>query len=59
MDEGLDDADAHLVVGRLLFVVDGDQVQVDHDEDVLNLELADKLLQDLAQLEQALNDEAG
>lgn len=56
MDEGFDDADSHLIVGRLLLVVDGDQVQVDHDEDVLDLEFADKLLKDLAQLEQTLDD---
>ena len=58
MDEGLDDSDAHLVVARLVLMVDRDQIEVDADEDALDIKLVDQLLEYLAQLEQALDDEA-
>ena len=57
MDQGLHDADTHLVIAGLRLVVDRDQVKVDAEKHSLDLELIDQLLKDLAQFEKALDDE--
>ena len=59
VDERFHDANAHLIIAGLAVVIDRDQVEVDADEDALNVELINELLQDLTELEQALDDEAG
>ena len=55
VDQGLHNADTHLVVARLGFVVDRDQVQVDAEKYSLDLKFIDELLKDLAQFEKALD----
>lgn len=57
VDQGLHNADAHLVIARLGLVVDRDQVQMDAEKHTLDLELIDELLEDLAQFEKALDDQ--
>ena len=56
VDQGLHNADTHLVIARLGFVVDRDQVQMDAEKYSLDLKFIDELLKDLAQFEEALDD---
>ena len=58
VDESLHDPDTHLVIARLVLVVDRYQVQMDAEKHSLDLQLVDQLLENLAELQQALDDEA-
>ena len=58
MDECLNDPNSHVIVRCLCLVINRDQVQVDHEQNSLNLELGDDFLENLAKLEQALDYEA-
>ena len=56
VNQGLHNANAHLVVARLGLVVDRDQVQMDAEKYSLDLKFIDELFKDLAQFEEALDD---